>query len=74
MNISYHFCHEQVAVNILTPIKVHIGDNIADTATKPLEGSTLQHINKILFPLPFYMEHQIQLVRITIWHETLNKT
>ncbi len=41
VNIAYHMCHEQVAANVLTPIMVRTGDNVADTATKALEGSAL---------------------------------
>jgi hypothetical protein len=54
VNIAYHMCCEQVAANALTPIKVCTGDNVADTATKALEGSALEHIKKVLFARPFH--------------------
>ncbi len=60
MNIAYHMCHEQAAANILTPIKVCTGDNVADTATKALEGSALEHINRSYLP-----GHSIQNTRLT---------
>ncbi len=57
VNIAYHMCHEQVASKVLTLIKVKTGDNVADTATKALEGNALDHHNKIIFARPFHMEH-----------------
>ncbi len=74
MSIAYHMCHEQVAANVLTPIKVHTGDNVADTATKALEGSALEHINKVLFARPFHTEHKINFCRKKIWYETIGRT
>jgi hypothetical protein len=33
-----------------------MGDNVADTATKALEGSSLEHINRVLFAKSFHTE------------------
>jgi len=33
VNIAYHMCREQVAAGVLLPIKVHTGDNLADTGS-----------------------------------------
>jgi hypothetical protein len=73
VNIAYHMCREQVAANVLTPIKVRTGDNVADTATKALDGSALEHINNVLFAKPFLTDHEVNLRRMRIWYETISK-
>lgn len=65
-------CREQVVANVLSPIKVHTGDNVADTATKVLEGSSLEHINKVLFAGPFHVEYHINLRSMKVWYESIN--
>ena len=74
VNIAYHMCREQVAAKVITPIKVRTGDNVADTATKALEGGSLEHINQVLFAKPFRTEREIELRRMRIWYESIHKT
>ncbi len=68
VNIPYHMSHEQIAAIVQT------GDNVANTTTNILEGIQLQHLNKVLFALTIYTEHQIKLFRMRIWYETIHKT
>jgi hypothetical protein len=74
VNIAYQMCREQVEANVHTPIKVCTGDNVTDTATKALDGSALEHINKVLFAKPFLTEHEVNLRRMKIWYEAISKT
>jgi hypothetical protein len=67
-------CYEQLAPNILTSIKVHTENNTTDTTTKALEGSALEHIDKILFAKPFHLEHDINLHRMKISFHTIDRT
>lgn len=74
VNIAYHMCREQVASNVLTPIKVKTGDNVADTATKALDGTAIEHHDHILFAKPFRSADQIKLRRTRVWYKSLKKT
>jgi hypothetical protein len=71
VNIAYHMCREQLASNVLTPIKVCMGDNVADTPMKVLEGSSLEHINRVLFAKPFHTGYKINLHRIKVRYESI---
>ena len=64
VNIAYHMCREQVA----SKVKVQTGDNVADIATKALEGEALHHLNKVLFAKSFFTEQDIALRRMKIWY------
>ena len=74
VNIVYHIYHEKVADNILIPIKIYTTDNIKITTTKALEGSALKHMNKVLFNKPFHTEHEINLHRMKIWFDVIDKS
>jgi hypothetical protein len=67
-------CHKKLAPNILRPIEVHTANNVTDTTTKALEGSALEHINKVLFAKPFHTEHEINLHRMKISFDTIDTT
>jgi hypothetical protein len=74
VNIVYHICHEKVADNILIPIKKYTTDNIRDTTTKTLEGSALKHMNKVLFNKPFHKELEINLHRMKISFDVIDRS
>ena len=69
VNIAYHMCREQVAAGVLLPIKVHTGDNLADTGTKALATDAIEHHNKVIFARPFQFEAEIAMRRLGLWYE-----
>jgi hypothetical protein len=69
VNIAYHMCREQVAAGVLLPIKVHTGDNLADTGTKALATDAIEHHNKVIFARPFQSEAEIAMRRLGLWYE-----
>jgi hypothetical protein len=52
---------EQVAVEVILPIKVGTGNNVADMPTKALDIQPIEHLCKVVLATPFHTQEDISL-------------